>query len=249
MAVKLGSEDEDIPRQVMEPRWAMREGREAASHALSQPFTVPLMKDGVEVAGDIAPLGEYAPLTPVYNNPLAQFIPNVTWHANGDVVYGWDGKPADEATIKAIEDEEAKKEVAMTEERVEVRRRAHSVMFTHSALWITAVAVPVPKPQDVGVVPREELMRKGGRQGMNWGSCRCRGGRATRVLFSRRELRCVGHGSEKPLETAGSWERDVPRGHGLPPHPTNFHRQMPAAGQTLRMRAREVLTLIMRTPL
>jgi len=30
-AVKLGSEDEEIPRQVMEPRWAMREGSEAAA--------------------------------------------------------------------------------------------------------------------------------------------------------------------------------------------------------------------------
>lgn len=121
-AVKLGSEDEEIPRQVMEPRWAMREGSEAAAHALSQPFTVPLVKDGKEVPGDIAPLGEYAPLTPVYNNPLAQFIPNVTWHANGDVVYGWDGKPADEATLRAIEDEEAKKEAAMDQERLEIAR-------------------------------------------------------------------------------------------------------------------------------
>ena len=89
----LGSEDEEIPRQVMEPRWAMREGSEAAAHALSQPFTVPLVKDGKEVPGDIAPLGEYAPLTPVYNNPLAQFIPNVTWHANGDVCL-WLGRQA-----------------------------------------------------------------------------------------------------------------------------------------------------------
>ena len=147
VAVTLGSEDEDIPRQVMEPRWAMREGREAASHALSQPFTIPLMKNGVEVQGDIAPMGEYAPLTPVYNNPLAQFIPNVTWHANGDVVYGWDGKPADEATIEAIEDEEAKKEVAMNEERAEVRRPAHFVMPTHSALWSTVPRLCCLRPE------------------------------------------------------------------------------------------------------
>ena len=35
----------------------------------------------------VTPLGEYAPVTPQYTNPLAQFIPNVTYVENGDVVY------------------------------------------------------------------------------------------------------------------------------------------------------------------
>jgi hypothetical protein len=42
----------------------------------------------MQVASDpVTPLGEYAPVTPQYTNPLAQFIPNVTYVENGDVVY------------------------------------------------------------------------------------------------------------------------------------------------------------------
>ena len=104
-----------IPRQIMQPKWATREGVEAANHALRQPFTVPLEKNGAPVAGAIAPLGEYAPRTPLYNNPLAQFIPNVTYHPNGDVVYGFDYPEGEGPMAEKIEEEikEAEEEAGL----------------------------------------------------------------------------------------------------------------------------------------
>lgn len=49
----------------MQPKWAAREGREAAAHSLAQPFLVPLEANGMPVdSADVTPLGEYAPLTP-----------------------------------------------------------------------------------------------------------------------------------------------------------------------------------------
>jgi len=84
--------DASIPRYLMEPKWAAREGSEAAAHSLAQPFLVPLEANGMPVASaDVTPLGEYAPKTPQYTNPLAQFIPNVTYVANGDEVVGFEG--------------------------------------------------------------------------------------------------------------------------------------------------------------
>eukprot|EP00960_Hanusia_phi_P073423 768012-Hanusia_phi.AAC.5 len=80
-----------VPKMLMEPQWASRSGREAAANALRQPFKVPLMKDNKPVAGGVSPLGEYAPKKPLYNNPLAQFIPNVTYWPDGDIVYEWKG--------------------------------------------------------------------------------------------------------------------------------------------------------------
>mmetsp|Transcript_8485 Transcript_8485/g.28441 ORF Transcript_8485/g.28441 Transcript_8485/m.28441 type:complete len:469 (-) Transcript_8485:58-1464(-) len=80
-----------IPKMLMEPQWASRSGREAAANALRQPFKVPLQKNDRAVPGAVSPLGEYAPKKPLYNNPLAQFIPNVTYWPNGDIVYDWKG--------------------------------------------------------------------------------------------------------------------------------------------------------------
>lgn len=80
--------NDEIPKYLMEPKWAARSGLQAAGHALAQPFLVPLEANGMPVASDpVTPLGEYAPVTPQYTNPLAQFIPNVTYVENGDVVY------------------------------------------------------------------------------------------------------------------------------------------------------------------
>eukprot|EP00293_Proteomonas_sulcata_P014320 CAMPEP_0184304688 /NCGR_PEP_ID=MMETSP1049-20130417/14140_1 /TAXON_ID=77928 /ORGANISM="Proteomonas sulcata, Strain CCMP704" /LENGTH=342 /DNA_ID=CAMNT_0026616543 /DNA_START=1 /DNA_END=1029 /DNA_ORIENTATION=+ len=106
-AADFAQEDAEnaIPRQIMMPKWATREGVEAANHALRQPFTVPLEKNGMPVEGAVAPLGEYAPRTPLYNNPLAQFIPNVTYHPNGDVVYGFDYPPGEGPMADKIEEE------------------------------------------------------------------------------------------------------------------------------------------------
>ena len=57
--------DASIPRYLMEPKWAAREGSEAAAHSLAQPFLVPLEANGMPVASaDVTPLGEYAPKTP-----------------------------------------------------------------------------------------------------------------------------------------------------------------------------------------
>ena len=57
--------DESVPRYLMQPKWAAREGREAAAHSLAQPFLVPLEANGMPVAGaEVTPLGEYAPETP-----------------------------------------------------------------------------------------------------------------------------------------------------------------------------------------
>ena len=64
-------------------RYAATLGQEAANHALSQPFGVPLQRGGQEVPSDVAPNGLYAPITPAYSNPLAQYIPNVTYYEVG----------------------------------------------------------------------------------------------------------------------------------------------------------------------
>lgn len=102
--------DTSIPMALMQPKWAAREGREAASHSLAQPFLVPLEANGMPVASaDVTPLGEYAPKTPQYTNPLAQFIPNVTYVEDGDDVVGFEG-PADVAEEIAEEDAEAAEE-------------------------------------------------------------------------------------------------------------------------------------------
>ena len=66
------------------PRYAAQLGKEAAKHASSQPFLVSLERNGQKVLGAVAPLGEYAPVTPAYSNPLAQFIPNVTYYPAGN---------------------------------------------------------------------------------------------------------------------------------------------------------------------
>lgn len=64
--------DESVPRYLMQPKWAAREGREAAAHSLAQPFLVPLEANGMPVAGaEVTPLGEYAPTTP----QVAAFLP------------------------------------------------------------------------------------------------------------------------------------------------------------------------------
>ena len=77
----------------MEPKYAMREGQEAADHASRQPFNVPLSRYGSPVANNPAPaLGQYSPKRQISNNPLAQFIPNITYWPNGDVVPFWTGE-------------------------------------------------------------------------------------------------------------------------------------------------------------
>lgn len=60
-------------------------GKEAALHASSQPFLVPLIRNGHRVPGAVAPDGVYAPVTPAYSNPLARFIPNVTYYPIGNI--------------------------------------------------------------------------------------------------------------------------------------------------------------------
>merc|ERR1712216_1096186 len=82
-----------------------REGREAAGHSLAQPFLVPLEAGGMPVpSAEVTPLGQYAPKTPQYTNPVAQFIPNVTYVENGDEVVGFEG-PEDAAEVAAEEEE------------------------------------------------------------------------------------------------------------------------------------------------
>jgi hypothetical protein len=66
-------------------------GKEAALHASSQPFLVPLIRNGRRIPGAIAPDGEYAPVTPAYSNPLARFIPNVTYYPVGNIPPSTDG--------------------------------------------------------------------------------------------------------------------------------------------------------------
>jgi hypothetical protein len=66
-------------------------GKEAALHASSQPFLVPLVRNGRRIPGAIAPDGEYAPVTPAYSNPLARFIPNVTYYPVGNIPPSTDG--------------------------------------------------------------------------------------------------------------------------------------------------------------
>ena len=76
----------------MEPRYAMREGQEAADHASRQPYSVPLSRYNAPVPGNpVAALGQYVPKRQISNNPLAQFIPNITYWPNGDIVPFWDG--------------------------------------------------------------------------------------------------------------------------------------------------------------
>jgi len=86
-------DEDEIPRMVMEPRYAMREGQEAADHASRQPYGVPLSRYNAPVAGNPqAALGQYVPRRQISNNPLAQFIPNITYWPNGDIVPFWDGE-------------------------------------------------------------------------------------------------------------------------------------------------------------
>lgn len=86
-----------VPKLVMEPRYAMREGQEAADHASRQPYAVPLSRYGSPVPGDkVAALGQYVPMKQISNNPLAQFIPNITYWPNGDIVPFWDGPCEDD---------------------------------------------------------------------------------------------------------------------------------------------------------
>ena len=97
--------DMEVPHSLMDPKWAAREGREAAGHSLAQPFLVPLEAGGMPVpSAEVTPLGQYAPKTPQYTNPVAQFIPNVTYVENGDEVVGFEG-PEDAAEVAAEEEE------------------------------------------------------------------------------------------------------------------------------------------------
>merc|ERR1719183_1298716 len=83
-------DDQEVPKLIMEPRYAMREGMEAADHASRQPYSVPLSRDGKPVPGNpVAALGQYTPKRQISNNPLAQFIPNITYWPNGDIVPFW----------------------------------------------------------------------------------------------------------------------------------------------------------------
>merc|ERR1719183_2594635 len=86
-------DDQEVPKLIMEPRYAMREGMEAADHASRQPYSVPLEREGKEVPGNpVAALGQYTPRRQISNNPLAQFIPNITYWPNGDIVPFWGGE-------------------------------------------------------------------------------------------------------------------------------------------------------------
>ena len=86
-------DEEDVPKMIMEPRYAMREGQEAADHASRQPYNVPLERNGLEVPGvPGSALGQYTPRRQISNNPLAQFIPNITYWPNGDIVPFWGGE-------------------------------------------------------------------------------------------------------------------------------------------------------------
>ena len=85
-------DEHEVPKLVMEPRYAMREGQEAADHASRQPYGVPLSRNDQDVPGSkVAALGQYTPKRQMSNNPLAQFIPNITYWPNGDIVPFWDG--------------------------------------------------------------------------------------------------------------------------------------------------------------
>jgi hypothetical protein len=108
--------DESVPRYLMQPKWAAREGREAAAHSLAQPFLVPLEANGMPVAGaEVTPLGEYAPTTPQYTNPLAQFIPNVTYVEDGNDVVGFEGP--EDAAEEDVAEEDAGEEPVTSEEK------------------------------------------------------------------------------------------------------------------------------------
>jgi len=86
-------DDEEVPKIIMQPRYAMREGQEAADHASRQPYMVPLERDHKFVPGvKEAALGQYTPRRQISNNPLAQFIPNITYWPNGDIVPFWEGE-------------------------------------------------------------------------------------------------------------------------------------------------------------
>ena len=86
-------DDEETPKIIMQPRYAMREGQEAADHASRQPYMVPLQRNHAPVPGvKEAALGQYTPRRQISNNPLAQFIPNITYWPNGDIVPFWEGE-------------------------------------------------------------------------------------------------------------------------------------------------------------
>lgn len=86
-------DDEEVPKIIMQPRYAMREGQEAADHASRQPYMVPLERNREFVPGvKEAALGQYTPRRQISNNPLAQFIPNITYWPNGDIVPFWEGE-------------------------------------------------------------------------------------------------------------------------------------------------------------
>ena len=86
-------DDEETPKMIMQPRYAMREGQEAADHASRQPYMVPLQRNNAFVPGvKEAALGQYTPRRQISNNPLAQFIPNITYWPNGDIVPFWEGE-------------------------------------------------------------------------------------------------------------------------------------------------------------
>jgi hypothetical protein len=85
-------DENEVPKLIMDPRYAMREGAEAADHASRQPYSVPLSRYNAPVPGNpVAALGQYVPKRQISNNPLAQFIPNITYWPNGDIVPYWDG--------------------------------------------------------------------------------------------------------------------------------------------------------------
>lgn len=87
--------DASIPRYLMEPKWAAREGREAAAHSLAQPFLVPLEANGLKIpSADVTPLGEYAPKTPQVPPLLALWSAHV--HAYTD---SWSRVPAISAAV------------------------------------------------------------------------------------------------------------------------------------------------------
>ena len=119
--------DSSIPMALMQPKWAAREGREAASHSLAQPFLVPLEANGLPVASaDVTPLGEYAPKTPQYTNPLAQFIPNVTYVEDGDDVVGFEGPSdvAEEAAAEEAEEKTGEEPVVSEEKEINIMKSA-----------------------------------------------------------------------------------------------------------------------------
>jgi len=121
---------DEVPKMVTSPRYAATLGQEAATHALSQPFEVPLERDGQEVPGAVAPNGLYAPITPAYSNPLAQYIPNVTYYEVGSMgpgtrKGGHSHKFFNAFTVKDdAEDEEEEEEAAGGDDEAETQEAA-----------------------------------------------------------------------------------------------------------------------------